>query len=301
MKNIFGYNMQRCRYDGETFIVKTADIAIRAKLGKARAIIAEGQKTSSLPLPWRITMYICGLIGGMTFTTGTLFALLNNIWPGEGNPTWEQLLALWIVGGILLLVALVLFFINLHKRRQVKDSDRYNEAVNNTRVLSEKSLAQLGVPANAVTLDVFGAQCDVPVNASTFYSVFDEMFKPHREKERPTYAMAQYVNTEMRLFAEKGCLCLADAEHVFAVPLDCIQRIVRVNKRATFDIWNKQTPFNKGEYKPYKIGATDYSALTIKPTYSIRIARAAEEYEIVVPAYEIDKILPYVNVGVSDN
>lgn len=301
MKNIFGYNIQTGRYDGATFIAKTADGTVKAQLDKARATIAEGQKVACLPLPLRITMYICGLMG-TTIVLATLMSMVD-IWMGE--ITWEQYAnntpGLWIVGGVLLLVALVLFFISLHKRRRVKTSDRYNEAVNNTRVLSGKSLAQLGVPANAVTIDVFGAQCGVSVNAATFYGVFDEMFKPHRGKERPTYATAQYVNTEMRLFAENGCLCLADAEHVFAVPIDCIQRIVRVNKRATFDIWNKQTPFNKGEYKPYKIRATDYSALTIKPTYSIRIMRSAEEYEIVVPAYEIDKILPYVNVGISDN
>ena len=54
--------------------------------------------------------------------------------------------------------------------------------------------------------------------------------------------------------------------------------------------WNKETAFNKGVYKNYKIRMNDFGMYAVKPYYSLQILSGGEEYEIRIPPYEREEV-----------
>ncbi len=52
------------------------------------------------------------------------------------------------------------------------------------------------------------------------------------------------------------------------------------------DTWNKDEPYNKGEYRQYKIRTDDSDTVHFKTYYALELLHEGEEYEILFPAYD---------------
>ena len=65
--------------------------------------------------------------------------------------------------------------------------------------------------------------------------------------------------------------------------------------------WNKDVAYNKDKYKDYKITMNQYNIYFFKPYYLIKINDGVEDFEIIVPPYEIEHFNEILNLEIKES
>ena len=93
----------------------------------------------------------------------------------------------------------------------------------------------------------------------------------------------------MYVYAQDGSLCIADLHTVYKIaPLDAFKKIEYITKKSSFDFWTKDDDYDSDKYKEYKISADKYETeYYIKNLCSLQFDISGEEYEIIIPPYDI--------------
>lgn len=268
MKNIFGLKFaENAEIDGKGFILRESDDALLNQMDDYNSDYEAFEKKSGLP-SWVTVIYYISLF----LALGIPLGLFQSVGKTSFIAVWNHSFWLIIIG---IISWIILFILHLYKKVRIKrvvESNAFNTLEKHTEELYQFITKDLKIPANASQVDIL------------FY-----MYKEKKGKLKPISSMYQYKNTPLLLFVEKGSLCLADISMVLAIPLESITRIIRVNKRTRVYGWNKQEPYNKGEYKKYKITKNKFDILFFKPYYSLQLSNWTGDYEILIPAYDIDK------------
>lgn len=142
---------------------------------------------------------------------------------------------------------------------------------------------ELGVPADAAAMDVL---C---------YS-----YEIKKGKEKPVrIAGEHYSAMEMAVYVEDGCLMLADAATLYALPLSEVTAVRRIEGRTRIHCWNKEEACNKEPYKAYRIRYDDENdVFTVRAVYALEWGGA--DRELVVPDYEWERVLqPLTGLAVT--
>lgn len=145
------------------------------------------------------------------------------------------------------------------------------------------SRVELRVPADAAAVDVLSYGYEVK-----------------KGKEKPIrIANEHYAAAEMEVFVEDGCLMLAEAAAVYALPLAQVTAVRRIEGRVRVHCWNKEEPCNKGPYKPYRIRYDDDNdVFTLRAHYVLEWGDAG--VELAVPDYEWERVLqPLTGLAVT--
>ena len=127
---------------------------------------------------------------------------------------------------------------------------------------------------------------DSTLSADVFYFAYKSK-KDGKEEESRWTQRAPYSNFEVQLYTRDGNLCITDMESVFSIPLSCLKKIRKVDKRIVFTNWNKEEPFNKGSFKPYKI-REEKAGYSCPCYYILDVEYQGEPYGIYFPCYELD-------------
>lgn len=272
MKNLLGINLDGKGYDGEgEFAVRRIDGELDRKHESLTDEIGKLQKHSTLPAWLMIIMYVLlayGAICTMVFVTAPIGEDAVSYATAYANAPW----VIW-TGVPTLLAGAALFLVQYMKGKRVKASSEYRYAVEKAEKITAESREALYIPHDAADCDVFISPYKVKKNG----------------KHRSAIWGANYNNGSFWAFREGDALCIADTTIVFKIPFDRIERIVRVNKRISFQGWNKDVNYRTPQYKPYKIRQNNNGAFFVKPYLSIRI-RGSEEWELILPPYETETI-----------
>ena len=267
MKNIFALNVAEKRYDGEEFIARRLDDDLQRRHEKLTEEINIHQKNASLPVWLTIAMFILGGFGFICvveFLTAPLGEDAVSYAQAYANAAW----VIW-VGPICLAAAIVLYVIARVKKKNVEGSASFAYTAEQAEKFVAESRAYLSIPQEA-------PQCDV---------LFPVYKVKKNGKRKSAIPMAQFMNGSWQIFREGDDLCFGDSDAVFKIPADRIGRLVRMEKRVMFTGWNKPVPFNKGEYKQYKIRKNNYGIMFVKPYLCLQIT-GSEGCEILFPPYE---------------
>lgn len=178
--------------------------------------------------------------------------------------------AIFYGGGVCLALWAVLFCIEKLKYKKVDDSGEIDKALESMEALNFRSEEQLGIPHDHKKVDVLSFRY---TEKNGKVKIKEELFYKH-------------VNNEMKLFRNGDDLCLADIDSVYSFPISDIKKYVLKKKKANMDEWNKDVPFNKGEYKQYKITSNDYGTIFCR-YYAMQISDVFGEYELFFPEYEL--------------
>ena len=167
------------------------------------------------------------------------------------------------------------FGVSFYRKRlsqKVTDSEEY--AITESRInnVLRTVYSELGVPSEAKDVDIF----------YSFYKVKNGECIQKRRGMAP-FDFANFAN---KVFIENGNLYVADTTTKYCIPDFKPTFIEKVNKRRTFPIWNKDTPYNKGEFKEYKITYND-SIYSCKPYYILHFESNGESWGIYFPSYEL--------------
>ncbi len=176
------------------------------------------------------------------------------------------------IGAALLIAAAIIFIIEKVRERRVMESDEYKYAISKSESVDRNSLLELNIPSSAPTVDIFMW-----------------LYKTKKDGTTKNALSAEYDSTEMYVFEEKGNLCLADLSAVYSIaPISSFKKIEYITKKSSFSCWNKDEAYNKGIYKEYRITADKYETeYYIKNLCSVQFELNGEEYEIIVPPYDI--------------
>ncbi len=222
-------------------------------------------KKSYLSVPLLIIKYIF-LALGVCILSVTLTTCAEM---GEPNSRVYIFLA---VGIAFLVGFIILYAISKYKEALVMNSEEYKNAIASSESLEKSSRFELGIPDNAYEIEFF---------AWTYELKNGEIKKSSSE--------AEYTPFEMYVFEEKGTLCIADLHTVYKIaPLESFKRIEFIARKSTFDFWTKDEEYDSGKYKEYKISADKYeSVYYIKNLCSLQFELNGEEYELIIPPYDI--------------
>jgi len=176
------------------------------------------------------------------------------------------------IASVLLVASAIIFIVEKIREKRVVESDEYKYAISKSENADRNSLLELNIPSSAPTVDVFMW-----------------LYKIKKDGSFKNAISTEYDPMEMYVFEEKGYLCLADLSSVYGIaPISSFKKIEYITKKSSFSCWNKDEPYNKGKYKEYKISADKYETeFYIKNLCSVQLELNGEEYEIIVPPYDI--------------
>lgn len=208
---------------------------------------------------------------------GSLICLIVLI-PSEGvtiTEAYQNAPYLFYIGPILLFIGLGFWVFDRLKYKKAVKSPEANALASEQSSLIARIDLELNVPSDAKRMDFF---------------FFGYKTKKDGTQKISSYGFFDALNGELSVFKENDSLCLADHRQVLAVPLSSFTKIVEVDKRIVFAGWNKETPYDAESYKAFKIKRTQYGSFWMKGYCSIRFVHENEDYEIVIPKYELEAL-----------
>ena len=279
MKVLFGtditQNKKNDKSDGAEFIVRSVPEDISEKNSEVfDKELEAAEKTAGknnifeIIGGFMILIGVSGLFGMFDEDAELTFSLIRET--VSQNPMRFAVFALLFVVGFLLLILRAVT--NIKNLKSEVDSDE------NPEDESEKNLQQayfsLGVPQDAENVDIFCSEYVIRKG----------------EPELKPIKMFGFANADLKVFADRNELFIADTENLYAIALDSIEKISRYNGKLTMMFWNKETAHNKGKYRPYHIRKQGEFKYTVKTYYSLDINRDGETYKMYFPPYELDVI-----------
>ena len=275
MKNIFGLNKTLYgetgveEFDGACFITKSLE-------SEAEVEEAPKLEVPKLPLPLSILQYV--FVG--------MFAITLGLWLYSGKSLSEMVQSslynvIIMAAGLLGFIAISIFeavqskkfatkngIATLSELEEYEDIHDFDEEAE--EAAASKVKAELGIPESASDMD--------------FLSFF------YREDENGPFPIKpfDFMTMEMFAFSDGDNLCIADYNDVYSINKSNIKSIEKIEKETTLLGWSKDEPFDSEKYAEYEISENDEGFIVIPYYYSVRIDTNEEEFELVIPPYELE-------------
>lgn len=270
MKNVFSRNFHNSMeiLNGEEFVEK------RNQAGQAYQVKPNRKSDPVISnMIWHMVLQFVKAILG----------ILGIITIGFGQDLKNQ--TLYIAGIICIILAIVLHFYSKNKLQESVYFDKFAESEKKDNISQKEYFMQQGIPEDAKQIEIM-------------YTLY----------EPENVEFVTYMNEHIYAFREKNNLCFVIKDKKLVFVLEDICSIEKVDKKAALDLWNKEMNFDDGIYKEYQIKSdasiydqyyitTDYGRGVVIPYYYAVIIR--NEYEILVPPYEIDVIQELTGLKVS--
>ena len=205
MKNLFGLqfreDLEKDILDGTPFESARVSMQQEQLLENIEEEKEDLYQKANLPLVLRIIMQIGFYMGGLLFVSD-VFGILNRSFEQVWNDTWYLVIA----AVILLAVSLALFLMQRQKIREARKIAEETMLEERTQRLEDASRKELGIPENAVHIDVI----------QTSYELMDD------EEE----AYGSENNISLYAYCQDDSLCFANTVWVFKIPFSSIQKVV---------------------------------------------------------------------------
>lgn len=276
MKNLFGINNKETNF--QKFVVRSVSDTSNAKIDELskKAKIIENKELGPSWLKLVSTMCIgFGIIG----IFGIIFA----------KDGFKEALK---TRGYIFVIAIILFIVGVAltiyyglKSKKIQSNKNFKTFLNEQELLKKEIQDELKIPKDSTEIDV----------------LFTKV-KENKEGKEITKSMGlfSHLNGQVFLYIEDDKVYFADLAAVIELPLDSFKSVTKINKTVVIPQWNKDVPYNNEKYKKFNIRQNGYGMLYVKPYYSIKLVVNDEEYEILIPNYDIDKFLNVVPLSIND-
>lgn len=262
MRNLFTINVKTKEHGFDEFLIRKSDSTLKAQYDENAKLMDGAVKKRFAPIMYlSLTALACGAIGIAIFMSQLKDVDFAQAYSAVG---W----ALYVgIAGIALFVILVLAaFIWMRKFMVNPQTQNFFEEQHE---LETKITHGLRIPENCAEIDI--------------------MYRPYKlKKGNKKFQTKSYVNLPMWVFVEGEKLCFADTFGVWAVPLYSITSITPFPGHATLSTWNKEEKLSSLKYK--RIVRFDNGNYIVKGYSSLQFLCHGEEWEILIPAYDIDYI-----------
>lgn len=271
MKNIFGIRKEK-GYDYELsadqFKVKHITLELEKKLNETSNWMQALNKKSKLP---------GGLNFLKTFGFVAFLVIVFNLYRADTSleEAYQNASYIFYIGGFSLLLSVSLYVYEKFLKKSTINEEAVHEMKKKVDVVLDETLAYLEIPNDAVSIDVL----------SYTYKLNDE-----GNEVINTSKMFQYMNQPLYIYIKDDMLIFADHFSVYAISVEAISSVTKIDKKIMVYGWNKDISFKEEPYKAYKIRANQFNALSIKPYYQINISDISGEYCFYIPNYELETL-----------
>ena len=278
MKNIFGLNKTlyseegQEAFDGASFITKSLSNDVDKEEEKSEKAVPK------LPIPLSIIQYVCI----------AAFAIGLGIWLSSGKSMAELIkssiyVPILLAGGFVGFICMsVIEMINAKKFAKENGIENFSEFEDYGEI------HELDEEADAAEEARVRAELEIPEDAidMDFLSFF------YRENESGPFSIKpfDFMTLEMFVFADGESLHIADFNDVYSISKSDIKGIEKIEKETTLLGWSKDDSFDSEKYAEYGITENSEGFIVIPYYYSVRIDANGEEYELVIPPYEMQRL-----------
>ena len=278
MKNLFGLFKKTSDNNFDKFVLRKLSDDNSAKIDN---LSNEGEqlKKEKVPPQWLSYVSIFAILIGLLFAVSILLAK-------DGFVTALQTRGYFFYIGIgLFVVGLVTQIVVRIKTKKSNSDPEVEEYVSKVEKTVKECEFELEIPETAVAIDV----------------LFTIMKKNGKGEEKLSQmALIQYLNQELKIFAENDLLCFADNVMVIGLPINSFKGIKKINKKIPLPQWNKSEPFNGPTYKPFKLYTNQTGFIWMKPYYKIDFEVDGEQYYFLLPSYEKDSFLKALGIEIPN-
>lgn len=260
------------------FVSNKIDVSQEYKLQQTLNMKAKQELKASIPIVLTVIQAIAFIVWvsilailSKSLTDGTTFVQVY-----KNAPVIICMLPIAFV------IWLFIFIYDRLIKKKVEESPEFEQSVQQVESVKKSCLSQLGVPEDAVQIDVI----------IFYYEVIDG--KITRDKT----ISIDFINQEKYMYIKDNELFIADLKRVVKIPLNQSTSLKKVNKKIA-PMWNKKEEPTKGEYKKYKI-RYDNGMLIIKPYYIAHIDVGVDVYDLYIPAYDISKFINLTGLTIDN-
>lgn len=250
--------------NGRELIVATVAQKIDVEEVQDRAKDLEAR--ASLPIGWRIIQWVSGLVAAIVAISFIRAAAEVGVEKVLQNG--PVLLGIFFV---CIMIYIVLKIWGNRRNNAVMKSGEIEQFDANVQEVLGAAYKELGVPEDAVCMDAF---------------VFRYKEKDDKISVR-NVGFFDFFNVEVRAYIKDGDLCFADADSVYALPLESLKGIQTVKKTAMFHGWHKELPPTDKSFKQYRVAITQYGSITCKPYYILEAEIRGQTWGVYFPGYEL--------------
>ncbi|MBQ4111955.1 MAG: hypothetical protein IJD38_04070 [Clostridia bacterium] len=278
MKNLFSINKttdpNAMDFDVTPYHAATVSDEIKAKLKGAFSVVEEEYAPHD-PTPEEIALRKKGnrywlltaafLIGGVALFFG-----------GSNLGIYDSMPYLLFLDLALVICAMVFNFKARRINRKQTEMSRQNasvdfaEASKKLEEAAAEAAAELGIPAGALTVDVF------PYH-----------YKVNGDKILRVGKKGKYDNLAVSVFVKDKTLCLATAQELFAIPLNEIRGYREYDEDFELDMWLKPEEPDSDKYKPYGLRKSGFFSHKAHGYFGLLLGG---EYEVLIPCYDFGEI-----------
>ena len=275
MKNIFSINTKTNELNSNSFLLREADEELEWQVEEARYREISTKPESPLrrrgaPFPFVFAFFI-------VFSIAVFVAKWITYGFSAAYSEYGWTLYFAIVFTVLGVALFIIFKKLLGKPKSRPEWENLPDL--NTLIVKTKE--QLHVPEICTEMDVL-----------------ENMYRAAPDKPVTSDSCTNFVNMNMWVFKESDRLCFANASGVWGVPLISVTAIVKVNKATTFANWNKSELPSAEKFNGV-VKVNNHGIFTMNHRYSVRLMRGGEEWEFLIPPYEIDKIVRLTGITPS--
>ena len=263
--------------NGRELIVATVAQKIDVEKVQDRAKNLEAK--ASLPIVWRIIQWVSGLVAvivAIGFIRGAAEVGVEKAF--QNGPA-----LIWIFAACAVVYIALKIWSNCRNNAVMKSGEIEQFDAEVQEVLGA-AYEELGVPEDAVCMDAF---------------VFRYKEKDGKIIVR-NVGFFDFFNVEIRAYIKDGNLCLADADSVYALPLESLKGIQTVKKTAMFHGWNKELPPTDKSFKEYRVAVNQYESITCKPYYILEAEIRGQTRGVYFPGYELSAMEALTGLHASE-
>ena len=263
--------------NGRELIVATVAQKIDVEEVQDRAKDLEAR--ASLPIGWRIIQWVSGLVAAIVAISFIRAAAEVGVEKVLQNG--PVLLGIFFV---CIMIYIVLKIWGNRRNNAVMKSGEIEQFDANVQEVLGAAYKELGVPEDAVCMDAF---------------VFRYKEKDGKISVR-NVGFFDFFNVEVRAYIKDGDLCFADADSVYALPLESLKGIQTVKKTAMFHGWNKELPPTDKSFKEYRVAVNQYESITCKPYYILEAEIRGQTWGVYFPGYELSAMEALTGLHASE-
>lgn len=262
MRTLFTINVKTKEHGFDEFLIRKSENTLKAQYDENAQLIDGRINKRFAPLIYlSFAAFLCGAIFIAFFMSKVEDANFAQAYSTVG---WS--LYIGIAGIVLFAVLFLAAFIWM---RKFMANPQTQNIIQEQAELRDRIADGLRVPEGCAEIDI--------------------MCRPYKlKKGKEKYQGKNYENLSMWVFTADGNLCLADICGVWAVPLSSITSLNPFPGHAKLSSWNKEEKVNSPKYRRkvryYK------GTYIIKGYYSLQFICRGEEWEILIPSYDIDII-----------
>lgn len=277
MKNIFGIDSKNDEIDGSEFIVRKISDELKDKQTSIGENLDDFENQARLPF-WLFLIKLLAILLAVIFTVISVrLALENDIKYVLTNNRLSVVLAVcfWLI------FFTIVIYGRIREKEVIEDGALGAELVKADSVIND-SKNYLQIPEDAAEITLMA-----------------KAYKTKGEKIISEVPIADYVAIEPYVFIENDKIYLSDNCVVVQLCKDDIVKCEKIEKRLSFYGWTKRENYLSSTYRPYKITANAYGVFFLKGYLRVEIKGATENFELIVPSYDIENFLNVTNLTIE--